>query len=352
MTAHKVLLAGLGVLLAAPPSSADTPREIAQQMVKTLAKAKDAGERADAAWNLGEKEFAEAAPALAQALGNDKAWQVRSNAAASLGKLGEAARPHLPALRAALEDRQASVVVNAATALQTLGVDPKELLPARKRVLADRDLTAAMIAAEALEGQVPATELLAVVLKALESEDIEVKLAAGRVLPRIGEGCRECIPELVQALDRHPAQIAGVLGRLKPPTPEVAVALTRLLKGRDAKTRALAATALGSMGKAATAAVPELVSAMLHDAEAEVRAKAALALGDMGTAAEAVIPDLIRALQQDKDAGVREAVCEGLGSMRLGAKEAIPALNAALQDPEVGVRNAAKRALFRVDPRR
>jgi hypothetical protein len=104
-----------------------------------------------------------------------------------------------------------------------------------------------------------------------------------------------------------------------------------------------AAVALGTLGPAASSAVPALIDA-LSDQEALVRSAAAQTLGNIGAGAQAAIQDLIRALK-DKQPLVRAAAAEALGKIEQGGSRALPSLLAALKDPELSVRLGAETAL-------
>jgi HEAT repeat protein len=65
--------------------------------------------------------------------------------------------------------------------------------------------------------------------------------------------------------------------------------------------------------------------------------------------AERIIPAMIESLK-DSEGDIRWSAAIGLGSFGDKAKEAIPALQAALHDKDVRVREAAGKAIIRIDP--
>lgn len=75
------------------------------------------------------------------------------------------------------------------------------------------------------------------------------------------------------------------------------------LKSTDARARKKAVVALGHVGKADTAAIPALVSA-IRDRDAAVRREAVLALLNIGPDARDAVPALLDA-RNDRDADVR-----------------------------------------------
>jgi HEAT repeats len=70
--------------------------------------------------------------------------------------------------------------------------------------------------------------------------------------------------------------------------------------------------------------------------------------GRKGDAAQ-VVPALIDALK-DKEPDIRWSAAIGLGTFGDQAKDAIPALQAALSDRDARIREAAGKALTRIDP--
>ncbi|MGH6916637.1 MAG: HEAT repeat domain-containing protein [Geminicoccaceae bacterium] len=89
---------------------------------------------------------------------------------------------------------------------------------------------------------------------------------------------------------------------------------TKQLTAGDAADRRRAAAALGSLGAAASPAVPTLAGA-LADEDATLRRAAADALGKIGPEAGAAIPALTNALG-DPDASVRQNAAQALAAIR------------------------------------
>jgi HEAT repeat protein len=343
--------------LAAPSLRAETARERAQKLMKTLAKDSDPQERADAARSLGSMGATDSVDALAKAL-SDPDKRVKIAASSALWKLGEVARPAIPALRQAFENGSAWVRLNCGGALEDLGTPRKELVPGYREVLASTNTTASVEAARRLQGHVPDEELLPVVQEALK--DDEARSDAQEVLrklePKGKEGSSALVATLVSNLHNRSSSVQSdavfQLARMKPVPKEAIPEMLELLQDEEASVRRSTCSAVGTMGGAyAAQTVGPLLEILKKDEEAEVRAAAASALGEIGPAGKAAIPGLIEALQKDKESKVREAACDGLSGMKTSAKAAIPALEAAQKDADGFVRNAAWRALLRVDPR-
>jgi HEAT repeat protein len=358
MSTIRVALALAGALaLAVSPAVAASKREEAQKQMKKLAKSKDPEERRWAAEQLGNMGATDAVPALAAAL-KDREPAVRAAAAAALWELGEASREAMPALREALEDTDGAVLINAAGALRKLDVVTTELLPAYQRALRDRDCGVAVLAGLAAQEYLPAQDLLNVGRDCQKAEDIEVRMRAGDLLRAATKNTKDTslVPSILQDLQRargsDKADFARLLGKYKPASPEAVTALTRLIGDPEPENRKAAINTLKYMGAPAKEAVPVIIERVTADKDPEVREYAAEALGELAPYAKAAIPVLIQALQKDTSPKVRAAACEGLQEHREGAKEAIPALHAALEDPDGFVRVAARNALFRVEPKR
>jgi HEAT repeat protein len=286
---------------------------------------------------------------------------------ATLGEMGPDARVAVPALIEVLKDKD--LRVEAAAALGEIGPDAKAALPA--------------------------------MLQALRAEKYVPRNAITRSVALLGDAA---VPALVEALEKgsdidgDAAEALGYIGK-----PAVSH-LVRLLKGKKARTRYLAASALGStgagpsvvkplidalrapdfevrfyavrdlrrIGPAAAAAVPALVAAdvpvgerlaalanigekglppllqALSDKDTRVRAQAASSLGHRAVRGKAAVAALSRALE-DNDAEVRAAAAMSLWGMGPVAKPAVPALAAALKDKSEDVRRSALLALGGLD---
>lgn len=87
---------------------------------------------------------------------------------------------------------------------------------------------------------------------------------------------------------------------------------------------------------------------VLQDRHYLTRVKAGHALGRMGPEVEQVIPTLVATLL-DPCLGLRDVAAEALGALGSRAHPAIPALHIALTARNGFVRNAARRALEKID---
>lgn len=110
----------------------------------------------------------------------------------------------------------------------------------------------------------------------------------------------------------------------------------------------LCLAALGGCGKKKSTdeLIQDLKSPQVGD-----RIKAVRLLPDRKGDAAKVIPALIESLK-DKESDIRWSAAIGLGYFGEQAKDAIPALAAARHDRDARVREAAGKALSRIDPAR
>ena len=220
----------------------------------------------------------------------------------------------MPAMAAALKDRNRTVRANVATALGLMGPHAKEAVPALAAALKDADPAAASAAAMALGGI-----------------GAEAKVAVSALA--------EIVKDPARAGELRRAAAYG-LGGIGPDAKAAAPVLTAALKDADRRLRAKAAVALVGLDKEnAKEAVPVL-RAGLKDRDELVRTEAAVGLRSLGPAAKDAVPDLIAAL---KAGGlVTRSAGQALG--RIGP-DAAAALVEAAKGPDEELRKAAAAVL-------
>jgi len=186
------------------------------------------------------------------------------------------------------------------------------------------------------------------VLSLLHHKDPRVRLSAAETLSSTVEA--SATTRLVPVLAKHlfdndarvRAAVACSLGQLGD---SGVAAAGDLVNHHDPEIRGLAAQALGSAGAGAAAYVPVLVSWLGTEEMAPLRAAAASALGSIGeVAGAAVAAVLAERLQFDGDCQVREAAATALGRLGEKAAEYVFAIVAALEDTDPFVQAAAEAA--------
>ncbi|MCB9563647.1 MAG: HEAT repeat domain-containing protein [Kofleriaceae bacterium] len=177
-------------------------------------------------------------------------------------------------------------------------------------------------------------------LEALDDDDDEVRLEAGRALGRgkVAEATGPVIDWLGDVDPKIRAAAADILGDLA--TPEGTQALIRSLGDADATVRVRTVLALGKIGKAGSDEVVVPLVSRLDDDKTDVRRATVEQLEALGDR-RAVIP-LIATLD-DTSLDVRKAAIKALGA--IGDATAVPALIRLLDDPAEDVRGAAVAAL-------
>ncbi|HLJ98258.1 MAG TPA: HEAT repeat domain-containing protein [Gemmataceae bacterium] len=207
----------------------------------------------------------------------------------------------------------------------------------------------------------------AVLAKALQDDDLQVRLLVQRTLESLGNArlklLRIATPNAAPAGASEPgkAQNAPPEGGLlavaaqnqgqptSAPDPllrAAQAALPRLaadVTNPDVQIRLGAVEALESFGSAAAPAVPALIDAT-GDPNSFVRWAAGRTLGKMNPAEPTAVPALARLLF-DRDFDVRLAACTALDRYGPAAKDAVPALIRAIRASDPDIRIAAMRTL-------
>ena len=131
----------------------------------------------------------QAVPALLKAL-RDPCEDVRTNAARSVGLLGEDASAAIPALVKALGEKASNVRHNAAAAFETVPGPPETVVPVLGRLLADADATVANSAARALAVLGPKALPALKELEAALARDVEKPRSSFGGVPGLPGGVR------------------------------------------------------------------------------------------------------------------------------------------------------------------
>ena len=340
--------------------------KLVREHAKTLARDRDAKDRADAARWLGGRKNSEAVAALATALSDPDA-SVRLAAASALWDTGEAASAAKPELQKALGERDPAVLARVAGALAAMGVPRAELADAWRRALASaHDEATAFLAARGLIGVDPPEKLAPPILDYLARnareaahprsgrssfDDRKSAEAAEKALEHLlKDGAAAVLPRLAETIRETPESGRYVLGALasvpKRPPGTLELALTGM-KSTDSPTRAAALALAGKLTGEADAArwIPE-ATRLLSDSDESVRLEACWVLkGARGLAHEAA-PELARLVSSDPDASVRVRAAEALGEIgdasnpvAKTARASVaaaggPALEAAMKSPD------------------
>jgi HEAT repeat protein len=299
-----------------------------------------------------------AVPGLARQLG-DANPAARRHAALVLERLGPAAASAAPSLRELLRDPDPTVRVRAALGvrsvlLQSNDDDARVLLEA----LAGRDVGLRRLAAAALTDNVRRPEVRAALLRALDDDSPEVRVAAVNAFGHLGKDGADELPLLLErAADpdvnvrRAAVVAAGQVSKALPETqPETARRLLALLVAeRDRTTRRQALHALNRLDpeRVADLVLPRMVPAFVQKKDEDLRDLAEDYLAGSGPRAVPYLIPLVSAAGVDTDTRVQ--VLDILSEAGPEVKAALPALAQALRHPDPVVRGAAVRCAARCE---
>ena len=138
------------------------------------------------------------------------------------------------------------------------------------------------------------------------------------------------------------ARAAGVLIQARE---KAAPSLQNAIGNPDRQVRWWVVTTLGKIGPGDPTWVETLNAILTNDADVSVRTAAAAALGEMGSAAKAHVPDLVIVLGHE-DPGLRAAAARALGRIGTADPEALAHLTVALTDEDPFVRDNAWAAMM------
>ena len=333
-------------------------------LVGLLAEADTEGIRqAEAIRTLGQIGVAAepAVPAISQALRTGPI-HVQRAAVAALSSIGQNAAQAVPALTAALGKLDSDVREHAARALQVFSQEQVDLLPL-VYLLGDREEQVRQAAAATLQiFGAPAVPPLIAILQTREAwrnkeqwgQIVEV---IAQALPRemIGfTGRREYIvpatvfyeiEECAWVASQRLQGAAAVLGALGPAASESVAVLGELLRERDQRVRAAAAHALGRIGPHGRSAVPGLAR-LLGDEDEDTRTAAVESLSklDPDWPAHPEHASVVGALLVRLDQGP-ERTKRLEGSLAKVGPAIVPLLTERLASPSRLVREATCRVL-------
>jgi HEAT repeat protein len=284
-----------------------------------------------------------AVPALVEALKNDYYSDVRSTIVKVLGKFGMEASPAVPALTAALVDKDRDVRYYAKKALGNAGPSAVPVLLEALENEYYKDVREIIVFIIGKSGP-EAWPAISALTAALEDKDEDVREYAAEALGKIGPRAKAAVPALIDALRNMRPGAANALGNIGP---SAVPALILALEDEKKQVRKDAAYSLSIVGPEAKAAVPALIDA-LNNWPFDIRLYAAVALGNIGPEAKAAVPALIEALKT-KVTYVRKYIVTALGKIGPEAKAAVPALIQAIKYKDI-TPESAEDALIKIGP--
>lgn len=239
----------------------------------------------------------------------------RHAAAWTLGKMGNQAKPAIPALLAALRDPDPSVRFQVSSSLKKIG---------------------------------PGADAVVPLAMALRTGDADSRAGVAEVLGQMGSEASAAVPDLIGVLDDPSERLRGAAGsalrRIGPTSAGLIPSLKKQLRDEDPETRLRAVSAAATIGPAVSRTlVPELISA-LEDPDRRIRSTAIESLRELARDTGEAVPALALRIR-DEDAMVRIVAAGALGEACRKAGAVVPALVGAVKDPEPSVRWTAINAL-------
>jgi len=296
---------------------------------------------------------AEAIPALADLLNNEK---LREEAVRALGCLGTHGLPLAPRLKALLHDDDLSFRLSVAEALWKTERQAAAVADVLRQTLVCSDPALRLRALVTAAHMGPeAADLVPDLIEHLHAggdNSGELVQAARAALAAVGP---EAVPELLKAkADADPAfrlVVVQVLGAIRAPRADVIHGLDRALADPDRRVRLQAAVLLCQLDQPSAEALAELSWALKQP---DLRPQAIVFLGDIGVQAAAVMPALVELLE-DADVTVRDDLwIPAVGKVGPGAHRAVPLLVDKLREADHAlypVHSAAVESLGQIGPR-
>ena len=293
--------------------------------------------------------------------------------------LEEIGSPGTPALVAMLRDPNRRVRQRAVEGLGQIGKRERKagrnsdaVAIALATALEDSSKDVVREAVEELDGVRPTSpESLAVVVPALiavqtvdsssvRNDVVDVLGRIGEILAKNGQSTDTIRDALIASLNDDSTKVRtnaiGELSDIRAASTETFTALIRALSDGSGNVRASAEDALIELGEdAAEAITPMLADALTNIQSSKTRVQVVDVLGaigeeliDDGKSGEIVVKPILAALR-DTAEDVRRNAADELGEMRATSPEVKTALTNALNDSSKAVRDAAKKALRRIE---
>ncbi len=196
----------------------------------------------------------------------------------------------------------------------------------------------------------------------LGAADPDVRYEAIHALGAIGPDAGEAIPTLAAILTDDPdpgarVEAALALSKMAPASRSAVPALTAALSDREPFVRMDAALALMRLRGEGRPAAPALARALRDDRNRTnlgafpftVQEQVAVALGWVTAGTPDAVPALTDALRSARTERSREAAARALGEVGPDARPAVAELRKLTDAPDLGVRQAAREALEKIE---
>ena len=323
-------------------SIAPNSKSVLEKLIQLLDDEDSCGHALNALANLGPNATP-AVPKIIDLLKDEPFHNINQDAVETLGEIGPSAKTAIPHLILAMNDHNHIVCDSSARALGSIGPVSNRVIPALIRAVRDEKCQCRTAAAEAL-GQIGprAKDAVPVLINALGNDKNPYRRRSYiEGLGGIGVGSRQVVAVLTSAIEDKSDEegygrraAARALGQIASNHKDAVAVLARLLAHENAQVRLEAASALAALGQSDQATLGTLIELLKHpDDNGATRENAAKVLGTMGRRAQTAVPDLLIALRQE-DAYFRIHVVEALGKIGTGNERIIQALKEILEDEQ------------------
>ncbi len=297
---------------------------------------------------------------LAETL-QDRAAELRRQAAFQLGKQGDKLRPSiLPALLSALKDSEPTVRSTVIASLDALGKFPPEeassLIELYKDGNTPEDSRAALVRWLAAMGPEAKNAVFPILLDARSRTDPQVRKAATEALARLGTATTVDVGHLAATLKKPSTTLDNrlhavrLLGEAGPRARQTCLLLVDLLNDKSPELRGAALAALERIGPPDEKEMRLVLLSISHPmASKEVRRYIAALLADGKVEPSQATPLLLNTLA-DEDPLVRRAAARSLVKLHSQSHEIVQAYDAALDDTDAEVRLQVTTALTELPP--
>jgi HEAT repeat protein len=297
----------------------------------------------------------EAVPLLEKHLKNDNPW-TQLNAAAALVKILGQHQEGMAILSSALKSREWRIRTTAAVTLLQSDPHHAEALKVLAQGLSEQDpelrkKTVRRLGDIALKNE-NAAEYLA---KALNDSDRDVVLRATDRLRDVGPKARLAVPGLLSSLrGEFTENVIDALGHIGPAAKAAVPELGKMMDSRDYVLSLGAASALLRIdpdGPQSEKGINVLIKG-LRDDDGEARTEAVISILKIKHPGDALIPALVARLSSDENATVRRLCADALGQVNSRYEESAKGLVQAFQDTYPNVREKAALAIGAIEQQR
>ncbi len=294
----------------------------------------------------------EVVPELLEAV-KDQQPEVRHEALMALAATGDTSQATVDAAVAALGDRENSVKYAAAYLLGSIGEAAAQAANQLLPLLRSDDPFLRTVAAWSVcksnrNNQQVYDQSLGILLRALEDENRDVRLAAIEAIDDLDPEPSLVMPALIKAFESQDGLIATNVADTLVDMGKAAVGPVAA-ELKNPKLRRAAVVVLGRIGPDAKDAVPALVEALRGETDKDARREIFMSLSNIGPAPASVIPELLKDLKSD-DIQLKAGATYALGAMGKAAEEALPEIRKNLAARDEKLRLLSVWALVRIAP--